>query len=221
VSERASLARAAGDFFGSVLLFQAAPESERPSFGAFRSRLLELLDGFQKSAEARQSKPSELEEARFALVAWADEMVNWSGWKGATEWERDPLQLQLFSTRHAGVEFFEHLSKLGRDQAAALEVYFLCLALGFQGQYAGHEGDRHAVVQETLEKLRRSGRALDLASEKRITPTAYQLNIALQGRRSRLFRTLLLIAGASLLLFGTLWGVLWLLAGRVPLITGG
>jgi len=212
------LARAAGDIFASVLLFEAAPEAQRPSLSAFRSQVLGLLDEFAKSPQAQQASPQEVAEARFALVAWIDEKANLSGWVGSAEWNSDPLQLQLFGTRRAGVEFFEHLEKLRPENAAALEIYFLCLALGFQGDYTGREGERRAVVARTYEKLRRVERALDLAREKRLTPTAYQVSVVLEERRGgRLSRTLLLLAGGLLAFFGLLLGLLHLVAGRVAL----
>jgi type VI secretion system protein ImpK len=219
--KEAPLVRAASEIFSTVLLFQAAPENQRPSLSAFRSQLIGLLEAFSKSTAAQQARSVDLEEARFALVAWSDEMVNVAGWSGSAEWESNPLQLQLFGTRRAGVEFFAHLDKLRPENADALAVYFYCLALGFQGSFAGREGDRQVVVARTHEKLRRVEYALDLAREKRLMPAAYQMSIALDGRRgSLLLRGLFWIVGASLLVFGVLWGLLTLLAGRVPTTAG-
>jgi type VI secretion system protein ImpK len=219
--KESALVRAASDVFSTLLLFQAAPEGQRPALPAFRSQVLGLLEGFSKSAAAQQARPGDLEEARFALVAWIDETVNVAGWSGTAEWERDPLQRLLFGTRRAGVEFFEHLEKLRPENGDALAMYFYCLALGFQGSYAGREGDRQVVLRRTHEKLRRVERALDLAREKRLTPAAYKVDIELGGRRGgRLLRGLLWISLGTLVVFGVLWGVLTFLAFRVP-IPGG
>jgi type VI secretion system protein ImpK len=219
--KEADLVRAASEIFSAVLLFQAAPESQRPALGALRSQLLALLDDFAKSSAAQQARAADLEEARFALVAWIDETVNVAGWASSAEWERDPLQLQLFGTTRAGVEFFEHLDKLRPENADALTVYFYCLALGFRGTYAGREGDRQHILRRTHEKLRKVERALDLAREKRLTPAAYKVDIELAGRRgSRLLRGLLWVAAGTLVVFTVLWGVLTLFAFRVPLPGG-
>lgn len=218
---RALLARAAGDTFASVLAFQTMSEGERPSPAAFRAQVLALLEGFAKSGEAQQAPPGDVEAARFALAAWIDEMVNVSGWKGAVEWERDPLQLHFFGTTRAGVEFFERLKQLRPENQAALEVFFHCLALGFHGKYAGREPDRQHVIQQTFEKLKKVDRAIEIQGQKRLTPAAYKTDIAIPGRGSRILRTLLAIAGATVLLFGFLWGGLHLLGSRVPLLVGG
>lgn len=215
----AALSRAAGDVFAAGLLFQSAPENARPAPAALRSHLLGLLDAVSQSAAGQQAG-SDLDAARFALVAWLDEVVNVSGWAGSVDWEREPLQVALYGTRRAGVEFYERLDKLRPENAAALEVYFHCLALGFQGDFAGREGDRLAVVHKTLEKLRRVERALELSREKRVSPAAYQVDIELSPRGSRLVPTLLLGAAALLGVFGVLWLVLFLLGGRVPILEG-
>jgi type VI secretion system protein ImpK len=215
----AALSRAAGDVFAAGLLFQSAPESARPAPAALRSHLLALLDAVSQSSAGQQAG-ADLDAARFALVAWLDEVVAISGWAGSVDWEREPLQVALYGTRRAGVEFYERLEKLRPENAAALEVYFHCLALGFQGDYAGRDADRLAVVHKTLEKLRRVERALELSREKRVAPAAYQVDIELSPRGSRLLPTLLLGAAALLVVFGLLLGVLTLMAGRVPLLEG-
>jgi type VI secretion system protein ImpK len=218
----AALARAAGDVFACVLAFQGAPEAEHPSPAAFRSQILGLLDAFEKGNEAQQAPTADVDAARFALVAWVDELVNVSGWKGTAEWEKNPLQSQLFGTRQAGVEFFERLDKLRPENAAALEVYFYCLALGYQGVYAGRDAERDLVVRRTLEKLKKVERALDVGGQKRLTPSAYRVDVpALPTRGSRVVRTLLAIAVGTVVVFLILWGVLHLLAARVPLLVGG
>lgn len=216
-----ALARAAGETFATVLLFHEAPEGERPPAAVFRGQVLARLEEFGKSAEAQTVPPGDVEAARFALTAWTDEVVNLSEWNGTVEWERNPLQLQIFGTRRAGLEFYERLEKLRPENAAALEVYFYCLALGYQGDYAGREGDRQVVVQRTLEKLRKLELALDVGRQKRLTPRAYEVSIQVDGRRSPLLRILFAVGVAASLLFGFLWGALHLLAGRVPLLVGG
>ncbi len=216
-----SLARAAGDLFAAALLFRDAPEGERASPGELRSQMIGLLDAFAKHPNAAAAPPLDVEEARFALVAFVDEIVTTSGWRGSAEWEREPLQSQLFGTRQAGVEFFARLEKLRKDNAAALEVFFHCLALGFQGEFAGREGDHAALVQRTLDKLRKVERSLDLGREKRLAPAAYQVDIQLSPKGSRLIPILLGGAGAVLLLFGALCLSLYLMAGRVPLPAAG
>lgn len=213
-----ALARAAGDVIATMVSFQSAPDGERPSVNALRSQLIGLLESFAKSRDAESAPASDVEDARFALVAWIDEVVATSGWRNAPEWERDPLQAQLFGTRNAGLEFYKRMERLKPANAAALEVFFYCLTLGFQGEYAGREGDRAELIRTTLNRLRRDevGRAIDVAHEKRLMPAAYQVDVQLSARGSRLFVTLFASALGLLAVWGALFAVLWARASSVP-----
>jgi type VI secretion system protein ImpK len=214
----AALTRAAGDVFATMVSFQSSPDAERPSVSALRSQLIALLDAFAQSREAASAPASDVEDARFALVAFIDEVVATSGWRNAPEWERDPLQAQLFGTRDAGLEFYKRMERLKKPNAAALEVFYYCLALGFQGEYVGREGDRAELMRTTLNRLRLDdvGRAIDVAHEKRLMPAAYQVDVQLAAKGSRLF--VMLGAGALGLaaVFSVLLAALWVRAGGVP-----
>lgn len=214
----AALARAAGDVFATMVSFQSAPDSERPSVNALRSQLIGLLDAFAQSREASAAPASDVEDARFALVAWIDEVIATSGWRNASEWERDPLQAQLFGTRNAGLEFYKRMERLKKPNAAALEVFFYCLTLGFQGEYVGREGDRAELMRTTLNRLRLEdvGRAIDVAHEKRLMPAAYQVDVQLAAKGSRLFVTLAAGALGLAAIWSVLFAVLWVRANGVP-----
>jgi type IV/VI secretion system ImpK/VasF family protein len=219
--EGRNLGRLAGDVVGYVLLFTEAPDAQRPSLPALRSHLLGLLDTFSKQPDAQALPADEVEEARFALVAFADEMLLRSDWSGREEWLQEPLQLQLFRTNRAGDEFYEHLARLRPDQNHAREVYFLCLVNGFEGQYAGQTAERAQILRQQFEFLRASGHALDAASASPLTPPAYELSIQLRGPAGRrLWPVVLAWAGLVLGIGLTLWIVLQLFAGGVELPPG-
>jgi type IV/VI secretion system ImpK/VasF family protein len=216
-----SLGRIAGDFYGFVLLFTEAPDADRQGAAVLRTHLQQLLDRFAKHPELQRVPPEEIQEARFAMVAFADEMILRSDWSGREEWLASLLQLQLFQTNRAGDEFYQHLQNLRPDQTHAREAYFLSLALGFEGAYAGMPAERAELIRQQFEFLRSSGRALDLASTQPVAPPAYALEIHLRGSSGkRLWPVLLtwaLIGGATL---AVLWAVLRYFATSVPLPPG-
>ncbi len=215
------LPRIAGELFGSMALFQRAPERERPSVPALRSHLLGLLEAIAKDPRSQAIPHSDLEEARFALVAWMDEVVLRSDWSGRDAWEREPLQLQLFRTNRAGDEFYEHLERLAPGQTAAREIYFFCLALGFEGGYVGHDADRRALMVRHYEMLRVAGCALDAASEEYLSPGAYDVAIFLpRAAGASLWPRLLLLGAVVGAVLGLFWVVLYFTAGRVALPPG-
>jgi type VI secretion system protein ImpK len=79
-----------------------------------------------------------LEAVKYPLVAFIDETILNSEWKGREAWRERPLQLDLFGETVAGERFFERLEKIrraGESKAELLEVYYLCMALGFEGKY--------------------------------------------------------------------------------------
>jgi type VI secretion system protein ImpK len=207
----------AGDFFDFLLLFQLYPDSTSGA-AQLRSQLLGLLDGALRDPDARSVPPADLEEVRFALVAWADEIILKSNWSGREDWQREPLQLQLFQTNRAGNEFYDHLARLRPDQVSAREVYFLCLLLGFEGQYMGHEADRRAIIQQQYELLRVAGHAMELGRDEWLAPPAYDTAIRLPpGRRRRIWPMLFAIVLAAAAVFAAFWGILGSAAQRVPL----
>lgn len=211
------LSRIAGDLVACVLAFREAPEGQRASAASLRQDVLGYLEGIRKHPDAQRVPAAEMEEACFALVAWIDECVLRCPWGDHEQWLREPLQLQLYQTNRAGDEFYDHLQSLGSEQNDAREIYFLCLALGFEGQYAGHDGDRRALIAGEYEKLRLAGSAVDLATTRPLVEPAYEVEIELYGHRGRsILRWLLVCAAAGGLVFGALWLYLFFMAGRVP-----
>jgi type VI secretion system protein ImpK len=211
------LLRAASDFATLVQLVGRAPENALPRAADLRRQFLDLLDGFARTGAADGVSQGEIEEARFALVAWADEVALGARWGGRDDWQRETLQLQLYRTTNAGKEFFEHLERLRPEQGAAREIYFLALALGFQGRYAGLEGERQAVVSHQYSMLRANSRVLELSRERAIAPGAYRLDVELKRRRRLgMVGVLGVCLGIALVIYLGLWGLLALLAPEIP-----
>jgi type VI secretion system protein ImpK len=67
----------------------------------------------------------------------------------------------MFGTQIAGEVFFQHLQQLlGRNDSAdladLLEIYYLCLVLGFGGRYsAGNRGELGQIMSMTAAKIYR------------------------------------------------------------------
>jgi type VI secretion system protein ImpK len=83
----------------------------------------------------------------------------------------------MFGHHIAGEIFFQNLDQLlGRDDSGALadvlEVYYLCMLLGFAGRYvAGNRGELKVMMDRTAEKIRRiRGRAPDLSPAWQLPP---------------------------------------------------
>jgi type VI secretion system protein ImpK len=71
---------------------------------------------------------------RYALVCWLDEIfILDSPWK--SEWTENSLEVALYGTRDRAEKFWEQARRAeARSGSDALEVFFLCVMLGFRGE---------------------------------------------------------------------------------------
>ena len=105
---------------------------------AFRDRIKQFLTAFERGAKRLDASADDIHLAKFAYCALIDEVVLMSKLRLREVWERRPLQLEFFGEQLAGERFFEHLEALRQGGAArlqALEVFHMCLLMGFQGRY--------------------------------------------------------------------------------------
>jgi type VI secretion system protein ImpK len=104
----------------------------------FRERVRGGFDVLERMAFERQIPSSRVQQAKYALAAYIDEVVLSSEWSGRLEWMASPLQLELFGEHLAGEGFFQRLAELrqgGEQNVDLLELYYVCLQLGFEGVY--------------------------------------------------------------------------------------
>lgn len=106
--------------------------------GDFRERILAGFDEMERLAFEAQIATNILRDAKYALAAFVDEAVLSSSWPGRLAWMSKPLQLEMFGDHLAGEGFFDKLNLLrqgGESNADLLELYYVCLQLGFEGIY--------------------------------------------------------------------------------------
>jgi len=74
--------------------------------------------------------------AKYALVAWIDEMLVNHAWPGSKWWSNNVLEARLFQSRLCSVRFFELAKQAtAASDCDALEVFQQCVILGFRGMY--------------------------------------------------------------------------------------
>ena len=138
-----------------------AGRQQLPNAEAFRGRCLELLRQAEADARRRGSSGADARLAVFAVVAFLDESVLNSSNPIFRDWPRRPLQEELFKGHVAGETFFQNIRDLlladdSPRTADLLEIYQLCLLLGYLGRYGpGREGELRAVEDRIAEKLAR------------------------------------------------------------------
>ncbi|MQA89714.1 MAG: DotU family type IV/VI secretion system protein [Gemmatimonas sp.] len=128
---------------------------------AFRLRIKQLLGAADQAARRAGYDPAHVKLAIYAFIAYLDESVLNSTQEMFAGWPRQPLQEEIFGDHMAGQTFFIKLDELlaatdSEDLADLLEVYQLCLLLGFRGRYAsGDDGGLRGRIVATQEKIDR------------------------------------------------------------------
>jgi type VI secretion system protein ImpK len=119
-----------------------------------RLRFLDLLAEFQARGVRAGYAAEQMDAARFAVVALIDERVLSLDAPIRSAWSATLLQQHLFSTRNANEVFFDRLAIFrppgSPERADVLEVFHLCLCLGFRGRYrepAMSEARRHLIAE--------------------------------------------------------------------------
>lgn len=118
-----------------------------------------LLDEMEQRGTTLRFNPEHVSAAKFALASFVDETVLTADFPLREEWEKYPLQLKYFGEHLAGVKFFDRLDALLKGPEAnadVIEVYYVCMLLGYKGKYKVYMEDQlKGVIQNTAEHLRR------------------------------------------------------------------
>src|SRR5262245_44430287 len=128
---------------------------------SFRAPLSAGVKQADDESRRRGYAADDIELAVFAVVAFLDESILNLRSPIFADWPRQPMQEERYGHHIAGEIFFQNLQKLlGRtdshELADLLEVYHLCLLLGFAGRYSlGGRGDLRAIVMQTADKIQR------------------------------------------------------------------
>lgn len=172
-----TIASTLSDMYGPVLSYVLAIEdnlSQQKDFPKpaidVATDLQNLLDQISNKALAMGRGRSEVETAKFAIVAWIDEVfARYPQWSAGYT----PLQIIYFATNNAGNEFFDKLNDLAEGQIELRALFFMILCLGFVGE--------HYIDPVSLERLRElTGKKIGLTlpiiaalDQERITPQPY------------------------------------------------
>ena len=137
----------------------AAPEDAIRA--ALAAALKRLNDG--PSAALTEQENALRKEARYVMVALADDLLIAVDWRGRQAWMKAPLEASEFKTYEAGEKFFTRLDEYVRPDrkkpasSDILYVYLMALCLGFRGRYAKNASARPDApdpVEQYCDKIR-------------------------------------------------------------------
>ena len=162
-------ALAVDNIFLHVLgLLERIGRDENPPVKEERLRIRGWID----QAEAILGQRPDWQLAKYALVAWIDDVLIDAPWEGRGWWKENALEVEIFNTRLRNEQFYlkaKEASALTRKDA--LETFYVCAVLGFRGLY------RDPMAAAALAEPR--GLPADLETWARQTSMAIQLG---QGR---------------------------------------
>ncbi len=175
-----SLASCYENAFTVILRLAFVQSQNSANSQEFRASVRAALRSAMEQAKALAYSSEINQLAFFAVVALLDETVLKAQSPAFADWAQRPLQEEMFGHNRAGEVFFDHLHALlvradSPETADCLEVYCLCMLLGFQGRYAlsasitsfsatGENGGRgssrssgeiHSLIQQAREKIDR------------------------------------------------------------------
>ena len=173
-----------------------------------RRRLVEGVKAFEACAAENGVAPSEINAARYLLCSFIDEVVEATPWGSGGIWAERNLLLEFHGERWGGDKAFKLLEKLGEDVAGhldLLELFYVCLTLGFEGRYRG-VANGQAQLDTIADRVLQVTRQAKNRHASRILSLRWQ-GVARPAAKARPVLPLWVAfaLGASLLLGGFLW----------------
>ena len=182
-----SLASCYENAITTILRLSALQQQATPNAQGFRESIRAALRAAMEQAKALGYSSESIQLSFFAAVSLLDESVLKLQSPAFAEWAQRPMQEEMFGHNRAGEVFFDHLRALlarqdSQETADCLEVFTLCMLLGFKGRFAislggmdtfssqaggaQQSGEVLSLIRQAREKIGRiRGQALFLRAE--------------------------------------------------------
>lgn len=121
-----------------------------------REQLVHAIRNFESDLCARRIDADLIAASRYVLCTFLDETISSTPWGGGGAWAAKSLLVAFHNEAWGGEKVFVILQRLSQNPRAslhALELIYLCLALGLEGRYRVRDNGREQL--DTLrERLR-------------------------------------------------------------------
>ena len=197
-----------------LLLGRLRASLARAGAGQLMDQVAQAIQQFEVDARAGGAPADQVETAKYALAATADDIVQNLPSEDSRVWTQYSMLVRFFNERMGGVRFFQELDRAKQNPAlnlGLLEVMHACLSLGFEGVYraTGGPGALQAIRRDLYETIRR---AQPKAIED-LSPHWRGQTIALAGSRFQV-PSWSVAAAAGVILLGTYLVLRNLLSGQ-------
>ena len=168
---------------------------------SFRAQIKHLLGSADRDARTVGYDGDTVRQAIYAYIAFLDESVLNSSQPMFAAWSQQPLQEEVFGDDLAAADRSGRLAELlarqdSEDLADLLEIFQLCLLLGFRGKYAANPAGLQSITTMVQDKIRRIRGGAPLLAPGALPPGG---EVA-PASRDRWIPRLAAIAGVALLL---------------------
>jgi type VI secretion system protein ImpK len=116
----------------------ASDRSQPPDPEKLRNAMTKAIRGFESDALATGLDTRSLRAARYALCATIDDLVLSTPWGSQSSWVQHSITSVFHNEVIGGERFFDILEQMQADlgnNAAVVELMYLCTSLGFEGRY--------------------------------------------------------------------------------------
>lgn len=215
-SEKPTLKDLVQDFISMALIVRKGRQVT--SVSAFEASVDTFFKTLERDARSANYSVEQVKDTQYALCAFLDESVLRSEENDLRRhFELQPLQFRYFGVHLAGEGFYEKIDSLRGDvkqNLDVLEVYHLCLALGFEGKFSIGQKDQLRYLANTLGQ--------DIARFRK-TPKALSPDWALPDQVSQMLRhevpLWLYLALIALVCVGVYLTLDWLLGKNVAALS--
>jgi type VI secretion system protein ImpK len=197
-----------------LLLGRLRASLARAGAGQLMDQVAQAIQQFEVDARTGGAPADQVETAKYALAATADDIVQNLPTDDRRIWTQYSMLVRFFNERMGGVRFFQELDRAKQNPAlnlGLLEVMHACLSLGFEGVYraSGGPGALQGIRRDLYETIRRA----QPKTIEDLSPHWRGQNIALAGSRF-LVPTWSVAAVAGVVLLGTYLVLRNLLSGQ-------
>ncbi|WP_083927832.1 type IVB secretion system protein IcmH/DotU [Desulfobacter curvatus] len=143
-------------------------KGEQISPDVLRNDAKTLLSDVEKKLLEHSRFHTRLDLIKYVLTALIDEVIIFSSWEYHNEWQNHPLEMDLFEKNIAGERFFELLENDGYRDPELAELFFVCLAIGFDRKIVRDKEMKKRLYALINERLPEDERRLSPGAEEAV-----------------------------------------------------
>jgi type VI secretion system protein ImpK len=144
-----------------VLLGRLRTSLARAGASQLMDQVAQAIQQFEMDAIGAGVPREQVEVAKYALAACADDIVQNLPAEDSRVWTQYSMLVRFFNERMGGVRFFKELDRAKQNPSVnlgLLEIMHACLSLGFEGVYraSGGPGALQGIRRDLYETIRRA-----------------------------------------------------------------